>query len=362
MAVPSLAATAPAPVTLSTSAVASLPAWGTYAVLVSMAKATVQQTANVYVGSQSQHGLTVAPWTGAEAMFYVHVKAKKLTVLVTGSAAPVKFTVHVSRQPSTAVPAASANYSDAPKDRYNKLVWSASFAGAPGTPPNPADWIVDTSGGCGSGTLSTNTSAPANVSLDGRGNLAITALRDPSQRGGYSSAQIDTQGVFSFTYGRLEARMKLPTGAGLCSAFWMVGDSAVTSSCWPACGEIDVMEQIGQDPALISGTLHGPFTNPPAGDTNDQQWQAGISSATPLAGSWHTYGLIWSPGRISFTVDGLPYGTATRSTLPKSASWVFDGHPFHIILDLAVGGWPGPPAADTKFPATLRIAWVHVYQ
>jgi beta-glucanase (GH16 family) len=156
--------------------------------------------------------------------------------------------------------------------------------------------------------------------------------------------------------------MQLPVGQGLCSAFWMIGDNPTpTTGCGVACGEIDIMEQGGQNPFQISATLHGPIT-PTPGNTNSQQWQSGVVSATSLGGAFHTYGLIWSPGKLIWTLDGVPYATATPASLPTGATWVFDGHPFHIILDLAVGGYLGPPASTTVFPATIRVAWVRVYR
>jgi beta-glucanase (GH16 family) len=363
MAVPSLAATVPTTAQLTTRVVKKLPARGTYAVVVTLAKTKVQETADVYVGSQVQDNIPVAPWSGADAAFYVHVNAKKLKVRVVGTAAPVKFRVATARQTSavTASQPAANSYSAAPRNGYHTLVWSDEFTGPAGSAPNPANWISDSGGGCGDNTLSTNTANLANASLDGAGDLAITALPVPGVPGTYSSAQLDTTGLHSFSYGRIEARMDLPAGQGLCSAFWMYQDNTTATGCGVACGEIDIMEQGGQDPFRISATLHGPIA-PTPGDTNEQQWQSGVVSATPLAGSFHTYGLIWSPGKITWTLDGVPYATATPASLPKGATWVFDGHPFHIILDLAVGGYLGPPTPTTVFPATMSVAWVRVYQ
>jgi hypothetical protein len=134
MAVPSLAATAPTAAQLTTTVVKNLPSWGTYAVVVSLGKTKVQETANVYVGSQVQRDVALAPWSGAEAAFYVHVKAKQLRVLVVGTAAPVKFKVAVARQvsPPASQPTASS-YASAPSNPYTKLVWSDEFNGAAGS-------------------------------------------------------------------------------------------------------------------------------------------------------------------------------------------------------------------------------------
>jgi beta-glucanase (GH16 family) len=364
MAVPSLAAPAPTAAQRTTRVVKKLPSRGTYAVVVSLGKTKVQETADVFVGSQVQTNIAVAPWSGAEAAFYVPVTTKKLKVRVVGTAAPVKFTVATARQksPLAASQPTATSYTAAPRNRYGTLVWSDEFNGPAGSAPNPANWAPDSGGGCGDNTLSTNTASLANGSLDGDGNLAITALPVTGVPGTYSSAQLDTAGLHSFSYGRIEARMELPVGQGLCSAFWMIGDNPTpTTGCGVACGEIDIMEQGGQNPYQISATLHGPIPATP-GNTNSQQWQSGVVSATSLGGAFHTYGLIWSPGKLTWTLDGVPYATATPASLPKGATWVFDGHPFHIIFDLAVGGYLGPPASTTVFPATIRVAWVRVYR
>ena len=362
MAVPSLAAITLTAAQRTTRIVKKLPSAGSYAVVVSLGKTKVQETADVTVGSQVQTNIAVAPWSGAEAAFYVHVPAKKLKVRVVGTAAPVKFKVASARQASAlaASQPAASSYTGAPRNPYDKLVWSDEFNGPAGSAPNPAYWAPDSGGGCGDNTLSTNTASLANGSLDGNGNLAITALPVAGAPGTYTSAQLDTAGHFSFSYGRIEARMELPVGQGLCSAFWMIGDSLTPAGCGVACGEIDIMEQGGQNPFQISATLHGPIA-PTPGNTNSQQWQSGVVSATPLGGAFHTYGVIWSPGKITWTLDGVPYATATPASLPPGATWVFDGHPFHIILDLAVGGYLGPPTPTTLFPATMRVAWVRVY-
>jgi beta-glucanase (GH16 family) len=116
------------------------------------------------------------------------------------------------------------------------------------------------------------------------------------------------------------------------------------------------METISTSPTLLYATLHGPVS----GSDNYQQWQEQMGSTLFTAG-YHTYGVIWRPGAITWTFDGVPYATATPDTLTPSAQWAFAGHTFHIMLDLAVGGWPGPPAAGAPFPATLDVDWVRLY-
>ncbi|HEY5390078.1 MAG TPA: glycoside hydrolase family 16 protein, partial [Solirubrobacteraceae bacterium] len=195
--------------------------------------------------------------------------------------------------------------------------------------------------------------------LSGQGQLVISAQRAAGADGqpAYTAAQLDGRSLVSLRYGEIEARIELPAASsGLCSAFWMASDET-GSACGLTCGEIDIMEAISEDPDRVYATLHGPVQ----GSANFQQWEEAVNSFAPLAGSWHTYGVIWSPGRISWTIDGVTYATATPASLPASARWVFDGSPFHLILDVAVGGWPGNPAAGASFPKAMRVDWVRVY-
>lgn len=243
-------------------------------------------------------------------------------------------------------------------------MWSDDFNGPAGSPPSPSNWSFDLGAwGSGDGELQTYTGNAANVSLDGNGDLAITALKQSSTGPDgltrhYTSARLETAGLFSFTYGEVEARMKIPAGQGLWPAFWLLGDD-INSVGWPASGEIDVMEMLGQDTSRVYGTVHGPAS----GSTPNYQVQGQEVSPGSLADAFHTFGVIWQAGRITWTLDGVAYATVTPSDLAPGQRWVFDGHPFHLILNLAVGGsWPGPPNASTPLPSTLSVDWVRVYQ
>jgi beta-glucanase (GH16 family) len=244
---------------------------------------------------------------------------------------------------------------------YTKLIWSAEFNGPAGTPPSSFKWIHDVGDyGAGAGEQETYVDSAATAALNGRGDLAIVARRQtpagpPGQIRSYSSARLETQGLFSVKYGLIEARMKIPPGAGLWPAFWMLGND-ITTVGWPACGEIDVMETNGSKPYTVYGTLHGP-----SGATAYEIPHT-VRSATALASGFHTYGVSWSPKAVTWLLDGKPYATVTSADLSPGQSWVFN-QPFHLVLDLAVGGgWAGPPDASTRFPATLLVDWVRVYQ
>ena len=370
-AIPSLAAT---PKKTSTSAAAltttvtkTVASAGRYTVVVTVAAPAAAETVSVFVGSSVQRNVPISPGFNAALAFYARFRDRSFKVRAVASSAPVRLTVAAARQLAQSTPPTGATGATgtagititAPsRGPYRHLVWSDEFNGPAGTPPNASNWTAETDGGCGTGTLSTDTLALANASLNGHGDLGINAYENATAAGAptYTAAQLDTNNKVSFSYGEIEARIALPRGSGLCSGFWMVGNSP-NGGCFPRCGEIDVMEAVTLLPTTVFGTLHGPVI----GSGNYQQWQQAVTAPTPFAGTFHTYGLIWQPGRLTWTLDGVPYGTATPKQLPPSAQWVFNGNPFHILLSLAVGGWPGAPAAGASFPATMRVDWVRLY-
>jgi beta-glucanase (GH16 family) len=242
-----------------------------------------------------------------------------------------------------------------------RLVWSDDFDGPAGSAPDPRKWRFELGGGgWGNGELEYYTARPQNASLDGLGRLAVTARRESYAGGGvtrsYTSARLQTKGLMSTIYGRLEASIKLPPGRGLWPAFWAVG-SDVESAGWPQSGEIDIMESLGNDPFTLYGSIHGPQR----GSASGYHLTTPHRAAASLASAFHTYGVDWGPGAIVFTLDGVPYATRTPASLSTGERWVFN-KPFFLLLNLAVGGtWPGAPDASTLFPATMLVDWVRVY-
>ncbi len=237
-----------------------------------------------------------------------------------------------------------------------KLLWADEFSGAAGTQPDRSKWTYDLGGnGWGNKELETYTNKPENSFLDGEGHLVIRAIKEPD--GYFTSARMKTEGLFSFAYGRAEARMKLPRGQGLWPAFWMLGSNIGTVH-WPDCGEIDIMESLGREPTIVHGTVHGPGYS--GGHAISAQYQ--LPGTPALADDFHLYGTSWTPGRVEFSIDGHVYATVTPQSLPGGTKWVYD-HPFFVLLNLAVGGaWPGNPDASTKFPQDLIVDYVRVYQ
>jgi beta-glucanase (GH16 family) len=240
------------------------------------------------------------------------------------------------------------------------LVWEDQFDGQAGESPDPANWTYDVGNGdngWGNAQLEFDTARPENVSLDGSGNLQITAREESFNGFDYTSARIKTQGLFSQQYGRFEARIKLPIGQGLWPAFWLLGNGIDTVG-WPQCGEIDIMEYRGQEPDQANGALHGPGHS--AG--------AALSSSYTLSGGgfhedFHVFAVNWTPASITWEVDGFTYMTITPEDLPGDAEWVFDDDAFFIILNVAVGGtYVGPPDQTTEFPQTTLVDYVKVYE
>ncbi len=236
-----------------------------------------------------------------------------------------------------------------------RLVWSDEFDGPKGAAPDPAKWVYDLgAGGWGNQELETYTSGRANSYLDGDGHLVIEALQpEPRQ---YTSARLKTQGKFSAAYGRIEARIRIPFGQGIWPAFWMLGND-IKSRGWPGCGEIDIMENIGREPAVVHGTVHGPGYSGAKGIGKPFTLASGR-----FAGDYHVYAVEWSPERIQFLVDDAAYHTVTPASLPAGTRWVYD-HPFFIILNVAVGGgWPHNPDETSVFPQKMLVDYVRVYE
>jgi len=241
------------------------------------------------------------------------------------------------------------------------LVWSDEFDGPNGSAPDAEKWAYDLGGkGWGNQELESYTNRPANVQENG-GDLVITALKENYTGSdgiarNYTSARIKTQGLYAVTYGRIEARIKIPYGQGMWPAFWMLG-SDISADPWPTCGEIDIMENIGKEPSTVHGTIHGPGYSAEKGISAPLT----LSNNQKFSDDFHVYAVEWSPNRIRFYVDNRLYATRTPADLPAGTNWAYD-HPFFIILNLAVGGgWPGNPDSTTVFPQQMLVDYVRVY-
>jgi beta-glucanase (GH16 family) len=248
------------------------------------------------------------------------------------------------------------------------LVWSDEFNGASApSAPNPQNWTYDIgAGGWGNRELETycalgSSTAPCdaknpNSYVGTDGYLHIVA-RNPA-RGVYTSARLKSEGLRSFQYGRIEARIKMPEGQGFWPAFWMLGADVDTVQ-WPACGEMDIMESIGKKPSTNYGSIHGTgFTGKAIGTAYN------LADGAKFGDAFHTFGILWSPKLIKYYVDSPTsvYATYTPSNLPRGAVWPFDAGKFFFVVNVAVGGyWPGPPNNTTVFPQEMLVDYVRVY-
>ncbi|MDQ2835509.1 MAG: glycoside hydrolase family 16 protein [Acidobacteriota bacterium] len=240
------------------------------------------------------------------------------------------------------------------------LTWSDEFDAPDNTPPDPTKWTSETGGkGNGNDELETYTARLSNARQQ-HGDLVITASKeDLTGSNGiprhYTSARLNTKVHFAQDYGRFEARMKLPNGKGIWPAFWLLGDND-TSAGWPQCGEIDIIENIG-DPTKVYSTLHGPGYSGGKGISAPYALPQGES----VNETFHLYAVEWAPNDIKFFFDDHLIAHRTPADLPAGAPWVYN-HPFFLILNLAVGGkWPGNPDASTTFPQQMLIDYVRVY-
>jgi beta-glucanase (GH16 family) len=242
-----------------------------------------------------------------------------------------------------------------------KLVWSDEFNQPNGSKPNPALWGYDIGGGgWGNGELETYTSRTNNARIE-NGMLVIEARNEDFTGSDgiarhYTSARLKTEGKYSAAYGRIEARMRLPRGQGVWPAFWLLGAN-IGAVGWPACGEVDIMENIGREPSIVHATIHGPKTTGSYGVGGPFNEPSG----KPFADDFHVYAVEWAPDSMRFIVDSHAYFSATPSSVPSDGRWVFNAPEF-IILNLAVGGgWPGAPDTSTVFPQQLLVDYVRVY-
>lgn len=220
-----------------------------------------------------------------------------------------------------------------------KLSWADEFDNSS---LNSQNWSVETNIHVNN-ELQVYTSS-GNYAID-NGVLTITCkkVNNDGAYGSYTSARLNSWGKKSFTYGRVEARLRLPKGKGTWPAFWMLGDNIGTGTSWPKCGETDIMEYVGYDPQWVQGSLHSQDFS--GGNSKHGRYQL---SASNDEGEWHTYGVIWQPDKISFYVDDYtqPYYTYNAPAVKTENNWPYD-KPFFVLLNLAFGGdWGGATGID----------------
>lgn len=230
----------------------------------------------------------------------------------------------------------------------SNLVWYDEFN--TNGPPDNSKWGYDIgtgSNGWGNNELQYYTNRPENVVVEG-GYLKIKSIKENYSGSTYTSARILTKGKFSFKYGKIEFRAKLPVGGGTWPALWMLGSNFTTVG-WPVCGEIDVMEHVYNQLNVIHGALHHPGHS----GSNPDKGTVTISNATS---EFHLYSMEWRSSFIKFYVDNnLFYTFNNSSSVPFN-------HDFFIIMNCAMGGNFGG-AVDPNFTnSTFEIDYVRVYK
>ncbi len=235
---------------------------------------------------------------------------------------------------------------------YSTLVWYDEFD-TDGS-PDSANWTYDLgtgTDGWGNNESQYYTDRTDNVSISD-GTLKITAKKESYEGSEYTSARILTQDLFEFTYGRVDIRAKLPSGGGTWPALWMLGANFDTTG-WPACGEIDIMEHVGND----EGTVHGSIHNTSSSGATVNTGEVTVSDATS---EFHVYSVNWSEDEISFLVDDEIFYTYNPDT-KDGDTWPFDSDQF-LILNVAMGGSFGGDIDDAFTEASMEVDYVRVYQ
>lgn len=259
---------------------------------------------------------------------------------------------------STPTLAATATLAPTPTLENWTLTWSDEFNQPDGSPVDPTKWTHDVGGsGWGNAQLEYDTARIENTYIENpdgeNGVLVIKAIKEKYEYLNYTSARIVTRGKFAQMFGRFEARAQIPYGQGIWPAIWMLG----TKGGWPYGGEIDIMENIGKEPTIVHGTIHGP------GYSGAKGIGAGYSlpGGERFADDYHLYAVEWEPNVIRFYVDNQLFNTITPADIPLGAKWVYHD-PFYLIMNVAVGGgWPGKPDDTTVFPQTMKVDFVRVY-
>ncbi len=229
------------------------------------------------------------------------------------------------------------------------LAWADEFNG---TALDTSKWNIEVNGnGGGNNELQYYTARQENIRVTG-GELVIEARREAYMGKQYTSGRITTQNKASWQYGRMEARMKIPTGKGTWPAFWMLGNS-ISSVGWPASGEIDIMEHVNSE-AFTHGTIH--WSN-----QNNAYANYGGPSGNLDFSQYHLYAVEWDASAIRWYVDGTKFHEVN---IAGGVNGTSEFHaPYFLLFNLAVGGnWPGSPDASTVFPNRMQVDYVRVYR
>jgi beta-glucanase (GH16 family) len=251
----------------------------------------------------------------------------------------------------------------AAKTPVKKLLWSQEFNEAAGTAPDPKFFDYDLGGG-GWGNKELQWYTEDAVKTNGEGQLEISVTKIPPVAEDelpyncfgdcqYFSGRIKTQDKIRFKYGRMEARLKLPSGTGVWPAFWMLG-SNIKAKGWPKSGEIDIIELRGREPDLAIMSAHGPGYSGAASKTGSKRY------GTPLSDDYHVYAVEWATNKISWFIDGKLVYTLTNKSV-KAGTYVFN-QDFFLILNVAMGGDFDGGQLDTDIEGVkMSVDWIRYY-
>lgn len=235
-----------------------------------------------------------------------------------------------------------------------KLLWADEFD-QEGL-PNPKNWSYDVGDhGWGNNELQYYTKEVLKNARVENGRLILEVHKEANFPKGYSSARIVTKQKAAWEYGYIEVRAKLPQGVGTWPAIWMLPEQNNFGG-WPKSGEIDIMEHVGYDPGVVHGTVHTEAFNHTKGTQKGAQRKVDSFDT-----DFHTYAIDWKAEQIDFFIDGERYFTF-KNTGGDYKEWPF-GHPFHLILNIAVGGnWGGQKGVDEKiWPQRMEVDYVRVF-
>ncbi|MFT4033866.1 MAG: glycoside hydrolase family 16 protein [Siphonobacter sp.] len=236
------------------------------------------------------------------------------------------------------------------EDTYT-LVWSDEFnyTGL----PDSTYWSYE------EGALRSQSAYYQNARLENskvdNGLLTITALNDSISTGPISSASVITKGKVDFKYGKLEVRAKMPSAKGTWPAIWTLGTNREVVG-WPTCGEIDIVECLGNLPQYVFGSIHKANT-----EGTDNYITTPYLATTDLYTDFHTYAIVWSETELKFYFDDVNYVTYTSDQMP-AAEWEAFQKTHYLLLNLAVGGTYSGTIDYTAFPMTYQIDYVRYYK
>lgn len=246
------------------------------------------------------------------------------------------------------------------------LLWSEEFDSPAGSQVNPKHWNHDIGDGSaagipGWGNQEREYYLESQAYQDGNSCLVIEAVRQPADNpyhcyygtpAEWVSAKITTFKKIAFEYGRLEVRLKAPTGIGTWPAFWMLGERIVEDT-WPKCGEIDIFEGKGVEPKMIFGTLHGP------GYSGENPHGKVILAESNLNDDFNVFAIEWKENEIAWYINGEMYFHATSQDVQPN-EWVYN-QPFYLITNLAMGGHFTGDIEPQLNSARLEIDWIRYY-